>query len=49
MLVDKLIIGGIMFVEVCKNNGTNYLRLVNGIRVDGKMVIKQLEKKLFLI
>ena len=37
-----------MFVEVCKNNGIDYLRLVNGIRVDGKNGNKTVRKKVIL-
>lgn len=40
--------GGIIFVEVCKNNGINYLRLVNGVRVDGKNGNKTIRKKVIL-
>lgn len=37
-----------MFVEVCKNNGIDYLRLVNGVRVDGKDGKKTIRKKVLL-
>lgn len=37
-----------MFVEVFKNNGIDYLRLVNGVRVDGKNGNKTVRKKVIL-
>ena len=43
--MDKCFGGGFMYVELCKNNGTDYLRLVSSRRVIDKNGRKTARKK----